>query len=121
MDGVKVLEPELSVHTFNDKILDTDVYFHVIKLQNSFYLWFGKSGSFGELSVAMTTLKNTLTSATSLVGSSDSHSVAMATRISKKTGKQVFIGGEVKAFDQLQLPLVEKRIAEEIKNCPDKF
>lgn len=121
MEGVKIVEPELSVHTFRDKILDTDVFFQVIKLKDSFYLWFGKSSGFGELSVAMTTLNNTLTSSTNLVGSSDSHSVAMATRLSKKTGKQVFIGGEVKSFDQLQLPLVEKRIAEEIKNCPDKF
>lgn len=120
MDDVKILEPSIGIHTFKDKILDQDVFFQVIKLDSSFYLWFGKSSQMGDLSVAMTTIKN-VTSSTNLVGANDSHSVAMAERLSKKSGKQVFIGGDTRTFDQLQLPLVEKRIAEEIRNQPDKF
>lgn len=121
MEDIKILEPTISVHTFHDKILDQDVFFQVTKLHESFYLWFGKSNQLGDLSVAMPTLKNTATSSTNLIGGNESHSVAMAERLSKRTGKQVFIGGDIRPFDQLQLPLVEKRIAEEIKNHPDKF
>lgn len=120
MDGVKILEPTITVHTFQDKILDQDVFFQVIKLEDSFYLWFGKSNQFGDLSVAMATLKN-ITSSTNLIGGNESHSVAMAERLSKRLKKQVFIGGDVRSFDQLQLPLLEKRIAEEIQTNPAKF
>ncbi|XP_060565225.1 proteasome assembly chaperone 4-like [Ruditapes philippinarum] len=120
MEDVKLLEPTVYVHVFSDKILDQDVFFQVIKLQDSFYLWFGKSNQFGDLSVAMATLKN-VTSSTNLIGGSESHSVAMAERLSKKLKKQVFIGGDISCFSQLQLPLLEQRIAEEIQCNPDKF
>lgn len=120
MEDIIILEPTIEVHTFQDKILDHDVFFQVIKLQDSFYLWFGKSNQFGDLSVAMATLKN-MTSSTNLIGGNESHTVAMAERLSKKLKKQVFIGGDVSSFDHLQLPLLEKRIAAEIQNHPDKF
>jgi len=119
-DGIVYLQPTLSLHTFRDKVLDQDVYFQVLKLKDSFYVWFGKSENFGDLSVAMATLKGTVSS-TSLIGGLESHSVSLAERLSKKTGKQVFVGGEMKTFDHLQYPLVEKRIMEEMARNPDKF
>lgn len=120
MDDIKVLEPTLKVHTFKDKIMEHEVFFQVIKLQDSFYIWLGKSSQFGDLSVAMVTLGK-LTSSTNLIGGNESHSVTLAERLSKKTGKQIFVGGDLMSFDQLQLPLLEKRITEEMKRNPAMF
>lgn len=117
---LKFLTPTLNLHLFKDKIMDTEVYFQVLKLTDSFYLWVGKSNSFGDLSVAMAVIgKNT--SSTNLIGNSESHSMVLAERLCKKTGKQVFVGGDFKTFDQLLIPLLEKRIVEEMQTNPDKF
>ena len=40
--------------------------------------------------------------------------------ITKKTGKQLFVSGSVD-YNQLMLPLIEKRIGQELMNSPDKF
>ena len=116
---IKYVEPTIIAHSFHVKIMDTDVYFQVIKLQDSFHLWIGKSKQFGDLSVAMTMAGNPSTSSV-MIGHSDSYTVLMAQRLSKSTGKQVFVSGDL-TFDRLTIPLIEKRVAEEMKIHPDKF
>ena len=112
-------DPCVKIHTFQEKIMESTVYFQVIKLQDSFFLWLGKSKQFGDLSVAITMMGKTPSSSV-LVGQSDSYTVLMARRLSKLTGKQVFVSGDLN-FDSLEIPLVEKCIAEEMKNNADKF
>ena len=119
-NSVKFETPSFSVHNFTDKILDSDVYFHVMKMTESFYLWVGKSDRFGELSVAMTWKEKQLSS-TVLIGGNASQTASLAERLSKRSGKQVFIGGEMDDFSHLELPLIEKRIVEEMKARPEKF
>ena len=116
---VKYVEPTIRLHTFHEKIMDTDVYFQVIKLQDSFHLWIGKSRHFGDLSVAMTMTGKPATSSV-LIGHSDSYTVLIAQRLSRSTGKQVLVSGDLN-FDSLDIPLIEKRIAEEMKAHPEKF
>lgn len=116
---IKYVEPTLLVYSFHEKIMDTDVYFQVIKLQDSFHLWLGKSKQFGDLSVAIT-MAGKPSTASVLIGHSDSYTVLMAQRLSKSTGKQVFVSGDI-SFDRLTIPLIEKRVAEEMKIHPDKF
>ena len=116
---VKYVEPSILLHTFHEKIMDTDVYFQVIKLQDSFHLWIGKSKQFGDLSVAMTMAGKPATSSV-LIGHSDSYTVLIAQRLSKSTGKQVLVSGDLN-FDSLDIPLIEKRIAEEMKAHREKF
>ncbi len=49
-------ETKLGVHTFVDNILDQNVYFHVLKLEGSFYVWIGlKPARMDNLAVAMAT------------------------------------------------------------------
>jgi len=120
MAEIKSLPPSIAVYTFRDKIMETDTYFQVLRLTDSFYLWIGKSNNCGDLSVAMATIGNT-TSATNLFGGSESHSVVLAERLCKKTGKQVFVGGDLQNFDQLMYPLLEKRIIQELQTNADKF
>ena len=117
--GVKYVEPSIMLHTFHQKIMNTDVYFQVIKLQDIFNLWIGKSKQFGDFSVAMTMAGKPATSSV-LIGHSDSYTVLIAQRLSKSTGKQVLVSGDLN-FDSLDIPFIEKRIAEEMKTHPEKF
>ena len=119
-ESLLYVEPTVKVHTFHDKIMDKDAYFSVTKLTDSFHLWIGRSGAFGDLSVAMT-MRDSIPSATVLIGGSVSPCQAMAERLSKRTGKQVFVGGDLNSFSQLEIPLVEKRVAEEMKKIPEAF
>lgn len=120
MERAQVVDPNLKLHTFKEKIMDTDIYFQVLKLTDSFYLWLGKTNNFGDLSVAMATVGKTISS-TNLIGGSGSHSVVLAERLCKKTGKQVFVGGDLQNFDQLLIPLLEKRLVQEMQTNPDCF
>ena len=113
------IKPTINIHTFHEKILDVDIYFQVVQLKDSLFLWLGKSKRFGDLSVAMTMTGKTPSSSV-LIGHSDSHTVLIAQRLSKSTGKQVFVSGDLN-FDSLEIPLVDQRIAEEMKTQPDKF
>ncbi|KAK3596752.1 hypothetical protein CHS0354_038749 [Potamilus streckersoni] len=109
----------IAIHTFSEKIMDTYMYFQVLKLSDSFWLWIGSSpAKFGDFTVAMNSGK--MPCSTVLLGNSDSGCLAMATRLAKRTGKQVFISGDL-TFNQIQLPLIEKRVAEEMKQHPDNF
>ena len=119
-NSVKFEQPSFTVHTFSEKILDGDVYFHVLGMSESFYIWIGKSDNFGELSVAMA-MKEKQPSSTVLIGGSASQTVTLAERLSKRTGKQVFVSGEIDSFSHLELPLIEKKLAEEMKAKPDMF
>ncbi|KAL8619536.1 hypothetical protein ACOMHN_011887 [Nucella lapillus] len=51
---------------------------------------------------------------------SDPVSLSMAQKLAKRTGRQVFVSCSV-AYDQNLLPLVEKRISEEITAHPHCF
>nr|XP_022321045.1 uncharacterized protein LOC111123175 [Crassostrea virginica] len=55
-----------------------------------------------------------------LLGPTDSHCLNIGQRLAKKTGKQVFVSGSVD-YNQLMLPLIEKRIGQELMNSPEKF
>ncbi|XP_064639815.1 proteasome assembly chaperone 4-like [Lineus longissimus] len=107
--------------TFSDSLLDLEVNFQVIKMEGSFFLWIGKDPYFGNLAMALTTKfeKNPL--GTHLHGDrNDDFSITLAQKLAKKTGKQVFVSSCL-PHDRQLMPLVEKRVAEEMKVNPDKF
>ena len=48
--------PGIRVHTFSDKLLDTQTFFQVLTFDNGLFLWVGTSQTkFGDLSLAMKT------------------------------------------------------------------
>ncbi|KAK3096506.1 hypothetical protein FSP39_000816 [Pinctada imbricata] len=110
----------LSVYSFSAKIMDTQVNFQLIKMEDSFHLWIGSTFKYGDMAMSMKNKYDTVPPSSPLLGASDSPCVNIAQRLAKKTGKQVFVSGDL-AYNQIMLPLIEKRIGEELKNFPEKF
>ncbi|XP_062609176.1 proteasome assembly chaperone 4-like [Saccostrea cucullata] len=115
-----ILEPQLKYHVFSDKIMDKVFHFQVLRLKDSFFISVCTSNKLGNLAVAMQTKFSSIPSGAVLLGPSDSHCFTIAQRLAKKTGKQVFVSGSLD-YDQLMLPLIEKRIGQELQNFPEKF
>ncbi|XP_064599237.1 proteasome assembly chaperone 4-like [Liolophura sinensis] len=111
----------IKLHNFSARLTDTEVFFQVMQLSESFHLWVGTNKSLGSTAVAMNSPYEKMPVATHLHGDhADQSSVAMARRLAKKTGKQVFVSCNI-AADQLLFPLVEKRIHEEMTKYPEYF
>ena len=43
------------VHNFSERLLDTVVHFHIMKMKDSLLIWIGKKAELNSLSVAMCT------------------------------------------------------------------
>ena len=48
-------ESRIHIHNFSDTLLNTSVYFHVMKMEDSFFLWVGNKDNFSNLAVSMKT------------------------------------------------------------------
>ena len=54
LDGVEPAESCLSVENFSAKFLDKDVFFQVVYLKDSYFIWIGEdSGEFYDISLAV--------------------------------------------------------------------
>ena len=53
--SVLLAEPQISVHDFGDNILGNQIFFHVIKLSESFHISVGTSPVIKSIAVAMKT------------------------------------------------------------------
>lgn len=54
-EGFIPAECKFKVHTFSDTLLDQRVYFQILKMTDSFYVWIGTSPEMNALAVAMCT------------------------------------------------------------------
>ncbi|XP_072013507.1 proteasome assembly chaperone 4-like [Amphiura filiformis] len=120
--SVTTTDTKLGVHNFTENILDQNVYFHVLKLEGSFYLWIGlKPARMDNLAVAMATRLDQVPCSSALLGDrTNLISTNLAQKLAKSTGKQVFISCSL-PDNRMLLPLVEKRLHEELQTNPDKF
>ncbi|KAK6185418.1 hypothetical protein SNE40_007660 [Patella caerulea] len=112
----------LSIHNFSEKIMDIQVNYQVLKMEDSFHIWIGNEAEMGNMSLAMMpSSEKSLATSVHLLGDSSNNLVCgIAEKLAKKSGKQVFVSSGL-TYDQLLTPLVEKRIFEELRNQPDKF
>ena len=120
---VEYIKPSFEIHGFSTNISDAPVYFHVMKMENSLFLWIGSGTdpTFEDLSMAMNTRYDSLPLGTRLMGpSSDMTSSNLSVRLSKRLGQAVYVSYNL-ASDRLILPAVEKRLQEEMKLHPEKF
>lgn len=114
-------EPTFHIHTFSQKMADAVVHYQVWSMADSFVLWAGSCADMGSLAMSMVSPYSTTPIGSLLCGDqSEPSSVALAQKLAKKTGKQVFVSLNVKT-DLMTLPLVEQRIFEELKIMPEKF
>lgn len=110
------------VHHFKDNLNENIVHFHIISLKDSYLVWIGSTPcDFSSLAMAIPTKYDKMPLSTTILGSSsDTFSQNVAQKLSKKCNKQVFVSYNL-PLDYLLLPLVEKRLFEEIKTNPDRF
>lgn len=79
------------------------------------------NNTFIDLSLAVKNRHNDIPVGTQILGSQhDDYSKSMACRFSKRIGKVVYFSCNI-VQDRSLVPLMEKRILEEIKLHPDKF
>ncbi|GBL85353.1 Proteasome assembly chaperone 4 [Araneus ventricosus] len=112
----------IKVHTFEENILDCLVTFHVTKMKDSLFIWIGDKGNFDSLAVAMSTPYNSAPISSSLMGpTADDSSCSLASRLSKKIGKQVFASCNLSKSDNSLMLHVTQRLIQEIADKPENF
>lgn len=110
-------------HNFKDQILEKKLMFQVIQMKDSLLIYINDKDNitFDDLSLAMNNRHDNTPIATKLVGDApEDFSNSMVSRLSKRTGKVVYLSCNVPQ-DKMLIPLIEKRILEELKQHPDKF
>ncbi|XP_069765056.1 proteasome assembly chaperone 4 isoform X2 [Narcine bancroftii] len=112
----------LSVYDFSEKLAGQSVYFHVLRMSGSFFLWVGTAPTLSNLAVAMSTRFDPTPVSTLILGdASDTTPSSIAQRLAKKTGKQVFISYNLPNTNTSLSLEVENRIKQEMEKNPDKF
>ncbi|XP_072139797.1 proteasome assembly chaperone 4 [Mobula birostris] len=112
----------LSTHDFSERLAGQSVYFHVLRMSGSFFLWVGTAPTLSNLAVAMSTrFDPTPVSSLILGDTSDTTPNSLAQRLAKKTGKQVFISYNLPNTNTNLSLEVENRIKQEMEANPDKF
>ncbi len=114
----------LNIHQFSGKILDKTVCFQSLKLQDQLLLWIGleKEPCFKELSMAMCTPYEKSPTPIRLLGDpSSSTSSNMASRLSKRCQKPVFVSFNVPESSQEIFTKIEEYLMEEMKLNPTCF
>ncbi|KAG8571602.1 hypothetical protein GDO81_011715 [Engystomops pustulosus] len=122
MEAMELSHRLISIHNFSEKISERLVHFHVMSLQDCFFLWVGSSASLCSLAVAMCSRFDSMPLSSMILGDkSDTTSSSFAQRLSKRTKKQVFASINIPCNDSQLMLLVEKRIKEEMESFPEKF
>ncbi|XP_068092923.1 proteasome assembly chaperone 4 [Hyperolius riggenbachi] len=114
---------QTSIHNFSEKLCDKLVHFHVMSLQDCFFLWVGFCPTLRNLAVAMCSrYDDSVPLSTLILGDkSDPTSSSFAQRLAKKTQKQVFASINIPTNDSQLMMLIEKRIKQEMESFPEKF
>jgi len=118
----KLMPCSLKFHNFSIKVVDTTINCEVIVLEDSLYVWIGDSANrvMDDLSFALKVKSEKQPVATKIMGSTaDLTSANMASRLSMRLGKPVYVSFNVKTTDNIMLPTIEKGIHEEFKTHAD--
>lgn len=113
------LEPSnFKCHEFETQFGEIKISGHVIKMENSLYLWIGNKNEkqMNDFCLAMPTIYETQPIATKLFGPiADTTSLCLAKRLAKKFSIPIYVSFNLNA-DNLSLPGIEKCLQTEIAN-----
>jgi len=98
---------------FSDVILENKVFFKIIQLQDSFFIWIGMKPQMMNMAVAMPTTEGAASASLLFGNKMDISPSSLAQKLAKKYKKQFFISCSI-PFDQNLSVLIEKRIAQEL-------
>lgn len=124
MATVEPAECSGQIHDFKVMVIDIEVHLQTVKMDNSLYLWIGSSENpvLEDLSMALPTNYDHAPLATHLLGRFDNtSSSAVATKLSKKLKKHVYVSYNLPSDDTFLKAQVEKRVLEEISVHPERF
>ena len=116
-------ECSFKFHDFVAKVGDSTIACHTIKMDNSLYLWVGdcRESAMNDLSFAIESQLSKEPVATKIMGPiSNEASSNLAKRLSKRLSKPVYVSFNIQA-DNLSLPMIEKRLRDEISAHPENF
>lgn len=114
---------KFNFHHFRDQILEKKLIFQVLRMQDSLLIYVNDQddSNFSDLSLAIKNRHDSTPISTKLIGDApEDYSKPIACRFSKRTGKVVYFSCNVPQ-DKTLIPLIEKRLFEEMKAHPDKF
>ncbi|XP_014238971.1 uncharacterized protein LOC106660510 [Trichogramma pretiosum] len=122
-NDLELLPCSFQFHNFQDKVGEVNLICQITKMKQSFYVWLAEYNdqSLKHLAVASTVAgdgKKQVLSTKILGPIVDDTSSFIASRLSAKVGVPVFVSFNVMT-DNLSLPAIEKRIAQEFNNHPE--
>jgi hypothetical protein len=121
--SIEFMKPNFEIHSFCTEITEIPVYFQVLKMENSLFIWIGSGTdpTFSDLGMAINTSYDRLPLCTRLMGThTDMTSLNLASRLAKKFKRATYVSYNLPS-DRLILPAIEKQLQEEIKAHPEKF
>lgn len=118
------IEPTFKLHTFTADIVDKKILFQVIKMVDSVMIFINLMDNMVlyDLSLGLfNTRRMEEPVTTKIIGNFvEDISKNMAFKFAKRLRKSVYISCNVEN-DKLMIPVIEKKLCEEIKSKPDKF
>lgn len=120
---IQYVSPTFKLHVFRATFMDKTVLFQVVKMNESVLVFvnFMDDIRLTDMSLAMRSPYEKQPIGTQLVGDRpDNVSKNIAARLCKKLNKSAYVSWNVDC-DKQTLPLVERRLHEEIKSFPDRF
>ncbi|XP_046994199.1 proteasome assembly chaperone 4 [Schistocerca americana] len=120
---VTEVEPSVELHSFQEVLCEKLITYQVLRLQDSIFIWIGSSENpaMEDLSVAIQTQYSDKPLETRILGvGNEDNSTTLANHIARKINQPAYVSMNV-PFDRLLFPAIEKRLFEEIKQCPKKF
>ncbi|KAK9687463.1 Proteasome assembly chaperone 4 [Popillia japonica] len=119
----KFVEPQFKVHAFSTQIEDKTIMYQVLVMKDSLMIFINNKSemSLKDMSIAMISQHCKDPISSKLFGDfMDESSQALATKVSKKLQKPVYVSYNVEN-DKFTSVLVERQLFKEIKDNPDKF
>lgn len=120
---VQYVPSTFKLHVFSMEFSEKKIIFQVIKMVDSFILFINYEDNLtlSDLSLGMFNNKCLTAIGTRIIGNFiDESSNIMAIKFAKRLKKVVYISCNV-TLDRLLLPIIEKRICDELQINPDKF
>ncbi|EFA06556.1 Proteasome assembly chaperone 4-like Protein [Tribolium castaneum] len=124
MAKVEYISPTFALHKFNGVVSERKIIYQVLKMVDSLLIFINDKDNMqlSSMFMALPNRYDNLPVGTRLFGDfmEEETSKGIALRITKKLNKTVFVSCNIET-DRTMLPLIEKRIYEEIKERPEVF
>ncbi len=124
-DEIELVDSSFRLHQFTVTLFATNVNCQVLKMKDSLFVWIGdeENAVLSDLSFGIQSAYEPHPISTKILGtaSTDTTSMSMAERLTKKLKKPVYVSFNVPLSNNNILEEFEKRLNEEIAMNPDVF